>query len=261
MRHSRRQFVGLMASTPLAIFLGGCLGSDRPEARVTVDGGTPAPTRAPGATAAAASATKVPFVPTPPPSELDADDLHGFVMPIENACLPGNDNLMPNAAREYRSGVHEGIDFYFGDSCVVIERGTPVVAAFGGVVIRADHDYVDLTLEQANALAKKTDEQGFSDDETLDVYRGRQLWIDHGNGIVTRSCHLHRIQPDLAEGLLVEQGQVIGSVGESGTPESVTAPGTELHLHWEVRIGEGFLGQDAGPDEVRSSYRRLFEPL
>lgn len=260
MRHSRRRFVSLMASTPFALAFGACLGSDNPELRVTVDGGTPAPTRAPGVTATAAAAAAVPFVPTPPPSSLDVDDLHGFVMPIQDACLPGNERLMPNAEREYRSGVHEGIDFYFGDSCVVIERGTPVVAAHAGVVIRADHDYVDLTLDQANELAEKTNTQGFTDEETLDVYRGRQLWIDHGNGVVTRSCHLHRIEPDIAEGILVEQGQVVASVGESGTPESVTAPGTELHLHWEVRVGDGFLGQDRSPEEVRDLYRRLFEP-
>ncbi|MEX2372615.1 MAG: hypothetical protein WD800_02315, partial [Dehalococcoidia bacterium] len=48
-------------------------------------------------------------------------------------------------------------------------------------------------------------------------------------------------------------------VGESGTPESVTAPGTELHLHWEVRLDETFLGADAPPEDVRALYARLFE--
>jgi hypothetical protein len=58
----------------------------------------------------------------------------------------------------------------------------------------------------------------------------------------------------------VERGQPIGAVGESGTPESLSAPGTELHPHTEVRVGESFLGAGLPPAEVRQLYQRLFEP-
>ncbi len=259
-RPGRRRFLALLGSAPVAALGAACLGSQDPPVRVTVDGGTPAPTGTPRVVATTAGPAAIPFVPTSPPSDLDPDDLHGFVMPLEGACFPANDNLMPNAPREYRSGVHEGLDFYWGDSCILIERGTPVVASYAGVVVRADHHYVDLTLDQARTLEVKTEEQGFSDPETLDTYRGRQVWVDHGNGVVTRYCHLHRVEPDLGEGSRVEAGQRLGSVGESGTPESVTAPGTQLHLHWEVRVGEGFLGQDLAPEDVRAVYQRLMQP-
>src|SRR5690606_10930337 len=144
----------------------------------------------------------------------------------------------------------EGVDFYFGDSCVVIERGTPVIAAYDGVVLRADHQFQELLLEQFAALEAQIEKDGAADDETMDKYRGRQVWIDHGNGVITRYCHLNSISAEIAPGLRVSQGQMLGGIGESGTPESVTAPGTQLHLHWEVRIDESFLGEDQDPDSV-----------
>lgn len=252
--------VALALGALWALMSAGCLGSQDPPLSVTIDGGTPAPTDGAVVVRSTASApAAVPFIPPSPVSDLDPEDLHGFVMPLEGACLPSNERLMPNAPREYRNGVHEGVDFYFGDACVVVERGTPVRAAYGGVVVRADHQYVDPTLEEVAALEARTAEQGASDAETLDVFRGRQVWIDHGNGVVTRYSHLNAIAPELAEGIRVPGGHVVGAVGESGTPESITAPGTELHLHWEVRVGDSFLGEGLEASEVRALYDRLFE--
>src|SRR5688572_29211364 len=70
--------------------------------------------------------------------------LSGFIYPIPGACLPQGDQLMPNAPREYRKGVHEGVDFYSVDNCTSIGLGTPVHAAKAGRVIRVDRTYVDL---------------------------------------------------------------------------------------------------------------------
>ena len=46
--------------------------------------------------------------------------------------------------------------------------------------------------------------------------------------------------------------------GESGTPESVTDPGTEAHLHFEIRVGDSYLGKGLPPDEVRQLYLQAF---
>jgi hypothetical protein len=53
----------------------------------------------------------------------------------------------------------------------------------------------------------------------------------------------------------------VGYIGDSGTPESISSPDTEIHLHWELRIGDTFLGQGLPPDEVRALYEGLFEPV
>lgn len=57
---------------------------------------------------------------------------------------------------------------------------------------------------------------------------GGVIYIDHGAGLVT--AYLHLSAKEVAEGAVVEAGQVIGRVGATGR---VTGP----HLHWIVRYG------------------------
>ena len=249
---------GLALLIAVALLAAACGRSDDRSVIVTVDGGSPAPP--PASTAAA---TAQPFVTTLPPTPaaapgLDPADLRGFAQPVAGACLPPADRLMPNASRAYRNGVHEGVDIYDGHACVAVAEGTPVLAMYGGAVVRADLGYEDLTAQQVDELAARTGRQGYSDPETLDAYRGRQVWIDHGNGVVTRYAHLASIAPGVEAGATVARGQPIGGIGESGTPESVTAPGTDLHLHYEVRVGDSFLGEGLAAAAVRTLYERLF---
>ena len=184
--------------------------------------------------------------------------LTGFSYPIAGACLPSNDNLMPNAPREYRSGIHEGVDFYTGYNCVDVPANTEVLATKAGTVTRADDDFVEMTLDELNGILARTDAQGYTDAEALDRFRGRQVWIDHGNGIVSRYCHLAGIPDGITEGAHVQTGDVVGFVGDSGTPEAVTDPGLEIHLHWELRVDDSFLGANLPAAEVRTLYERLF---
>ena len=129
--------------------------------------------------------------------------LTGFSYPIAGACLPESDNLMPNAPREYRSGIHEGVDFYASDNCVDIPVNAPVMAVKAGKVIRADHSFVEMSPDELNGILARTQAQGYTDAAALDKFRGRQVWIDHGNGIVTRYCHLGGIPEDIAAGMTV----------------------------------------------------------
>lgn len=246
----------LLSSATLAL---GCVERGG-ETRVFVDG-TQVSSPVASATATPASAATVPalaFTPTPYTSDLDPADLTDFIYPIVGACLPSRDEVMPNAPRIYRNGVHEGVDLYNGDVCTPVALGTEVLAMHAGVVIRADLDYVDITAAQVETLTARTNAQGFSDPEAVDLYRGRQVWIDHGNGVRSRYGHLSAITAGIDVGVEVSAGRAVGAVGESGTPESLTAPGTELHLHVEVRAGERFLGEGLAPDEVRRLYFRLF---
>jgi murein DD-endopeptidase MepM/ murein hydrolase activator NlpD len=203
--------------------------------------------------------TAVPATATPAPPDLTV--FRNFIYPIKGGCLPENDSLMPNAPRPYRGGVHEGVDFYDYDNCTKILKGTPIVAAKDGVVIRADRDYHALTQAELEAADNRVAEGHANDPDVIDLFRGRQVWIDHGRGIVTRYAHASDIPDNIRVGTQVVAGEVVAFVGDSGTPESLSNPDTELHLHFELRTGDSFLGKGLPPDEVRQLYEKLFTPL
>lgn len=211
--------------------------------------------------ASGASRTPTPVAAIPTAAAPDLTVFRGFVYPIRGACLPQSDNLMPNAPREYRGGVHEGVDFYGIDNCTPIGKGTAVMAAKDGTVVRADHGYHDLTPQELAAADERISQGHAGDSDVLDLFRGRQVWVDHGKGIVTRYAHLSDIAANIQVGTKVVQGEVIAFVGDSGTPESISSPGTEEHLHFELRAGDQFLGKGLPPGEVRDLYAKLFEPL
>jgi len=207
------------------------------------------------------------LIPGEPPPDLPSPSVIpqppagvGFTFPVEGACLPNTEELMPNAPREYRAGIHEGVDFFAGFSCATVLEGTPVMAARAGTVIRADHRFTEMTKEELDALLARSVAQGFTDPEGLDRFRGRQVWVDHGNGVVTRYCHLSAIPTAMQPGKEVEIADLVGYVGDSGTPEAVTDPGTEIHLHFEIRVGDSFLGAGLDKDLVRQLYEQAFSP-
>jgi murein DD-endopeptidase MepM/ murein hydrolase activator NlpD len=61
------------------------------------------------------------------------------------------------------------------------------------------------------------------------MIRGNATYIDHGWGVYTG--YLHQSEVYVSEGEMVEPGQLIGQVGNTGRS---TGP----HLHWEIWVGE-----------------------
>ena len=208
-----------------------------------------------------------PSVPTSPPvagtpslenSPEAVTSLTGLLVPVAGACLPELEPLLPNAPREYRAGIHEGIDLYDGVACVPLEKGTEVLAVADGTVIRADRDFVEMTLEELDELLMRSQGNGFTMEEDLDRFRGRQVWIDHGDGFISRYAHLVEVAPDLEVGDEIVAGQVIGGVGNSGTLEGVRDADAPVHLHFEIRIGDSYLGEGLSHAEVLSLLRKVF---
>ena len=196
-----------------------------------------------------------PPAPAPPPQPAPvAVDIGPFAMPIAGACFPEFAGQLPGAPRDYRNGIHEGVDFYPGWACAEIVLGTPVLAVGEGRVIRADWDYEDLTAE----LYFEMEARGFAGPDDLDTFRGRQVWVDHGDGVVARYAHLSGIAEGIAEGAPVTAGDVLGFIGESGTPGGVREPGSEIHLHFELRIGDGYLGEGEDAERALALYRAAF---
>jgi murein DD-endopeptidase MepM/ murein hydrolase activator NlpD len=167
-----------------------------------------------------------------------------FALPIEGADIPRDPELLPGAPRDYRGGIHEGIDF-------PAPAGTSVLAAASGTVARVDVSFIDWNAEEQDAALSEAVTLGYTPSATLDRIRGRQVWIDHGKGLITRYAHLSAVEP-LVVGQKVEAGALIGQVGSSGYPQG--GP----HLHFEVRPGEGFYGDGLSGDELIRAVSRLF---
>ena len=116
---------------------------------------------------------------------------------------------------------HNGTDYR-------AKTGTPVVAAGNGKITHS----------------------------TFNKYNGNYVFIQHGNGIVTK--YLHFSKRAVKKGQRVKQGQVIGYVGSTGMSE---AP----HLHYEFLLN----GVHRNPRTVKlpdakpisKKYRREFDKL
>lgn len=199
-----------------------------------------------------------PTMPGPQPHDPALlQDMRGLSSPIQGARITSGDFQLPGAPRHYRLGVHEGIDFYGHTVGVPVNRRTPVRAVADGVVIRALVDYEPLTAAQADSWAAESIRMGYTPPEVLDGYRGRQVWIDHGNGVTSRYAHLGAIQPGIVEGVQVTRGQVIATVGNSGTPSSLRSQTYDVHLHLELWLGDHYVGQFLRPIEVREWLERI----
>ena len=118
--------------------------------------------------------------------------------------------------------------------------------------MRVDRDFVDWDPAALDAALAAAIVLGYTPDETLDRIRGRQVWIDHGRHVVTRYAHLDTVA-DLRVGESVTRGQMIGTVGSSGFEEG--GP----HLHFEIRIGDDYLGDWLEGDELVRVITRAFD--
>jgi murein DD-endopeptidase MepM/ murein hydrolase activator NlpD len=126
-------------------------------------------------------------------------DDKGFVVPLNGQVLSAfGQYRVMNQNTQTR---HTGWDFQ-------APIGTPVAAMARGTVVFAD---------------------------LLDI-RGNYVLIDHGYGIYTGYAHFSQI--NVERGQTVEQGQIVGLVGNTGRS---TGP----HIHWEVAVnGEWVDGMD-----------------
>jgi len=186
---------------------------------------------------------------------------YSFTMPIKGALLPDRSAIYPGSRRAYRYGVHQGLDLYGKDIGVEVKIGTPVYAAGDGIIVRADVAYQEMSLAEVNALLADANARHITPPETLDKLGGRQVWIDHGNGVLTKYLHLSDIAESITVTQQVHAGQLIGYVGLSGTPDGISGNTQFPHLHFEIRTGnehQYYLGQWLTIEETRRAFERIF---
>lgn len=182
--------------------------------------------------------------------------------PCPGISYPKSSNLIPNAPRAYRSGTHRGIDF-------PAPYGSTIRAAKRGVVIRADHGYVEITNEFRKSLLTKAAHIGRTPSDIFEHFLfGQAVFVDHGTKLVkgkrlvTIYAHMSEIAEGVIVGATVKRGQLLGKVGNSGTSDGALGNKKGAHLHFELIIqdkaGERYMGQGLEYDSLTKLLDRLF---
>jgi murein DD-endopeptidase MepM/ murein hydrolase activator NlpD len=180
-----------------------------------------------------------------------------WIFPIADGVLPSAPELMPNAVREYRNGVHEGVDLYNKADGNRVACKEPVINARDGWIVRADHKWEGMPLRIYNLTLAGLKQQ--RDEKALDRLRGRQVWVRTDDGAVVRYCHLSSIEPNIQLGLKIPAGTKIGAVGNSGTEDGAKGTSLNCHLHFEVwPTADAWLGKGLSPLKARGKYAELF---
>ena len=194
-----------------------------------------------------------------PPEDSELIELISILQsPLPGAKVTNRDTQLPGALRDYRNGTHEGLDLYDGYCSIPIHYGDPVYAAGDGVIERIDHNYVELITEDRDEMLRICAELPETPADYLDLLRGRQVWIRHPNGIRTYYAHLSNTA-DLEEGDQVKAGDLIGEIGNSGTSDGALGNKAGAHLHFEVWIGDNYLGKGLPASETRRLLKVIFE--
>ncbi|SHE62923.1 Peptidase family M23 [Seinonella peptonophila] len=183
-------------------------------------------------------------------------------VPIKGAHVSTQNSSLPGAPRAYRKGIHEGIDWYGGDTTgVAVTKKTPILSMADGVVVRADHSYHEWsTAERQQFLSEGKKNNGQTSDYILDKLRGRSVWVQYANGVMARYVHLSGISPSILVGKKIKQGEVIGYVGNSGTSDGVKGNSKGLHLHLDLFIYGVWFWGNYTVKERRMILEQVFNP-
>jgi murein DD-endopeptidase MepM/ murein hydrolase activator NlpD len=182
----------------------------------------------------------------------------GYTVPVEGATISSRPAHWPGAPRAYRNGTHEGFDFYGGAVAVPVTYGTPIRAVASGTVIRSDLTYVEMTIDEYNQVIEVSKRSLNTPPEMLDKLRGRQVWVEHVGGYVSRYAHLSAIPSSLTVGAKVKQGDIVGETGNSGTLEAATKTQDDPHPHVEIWKGDDYLGHNLETQQIYDLAKQLF---
>ncbi|MBE8363593.1 M23 family metallopeptidase [Leptospira borgpetersenii] len=187
--------------------------------------------------------------------------LRGYTFPVPDGLIPNLDFQLPNAPRVYRNGVHKGIDIYKkkepSGQIRNLNFQDEAVSPADGVIVRADHSYFPMT--SADYEYHTSQSQKGTVTYVEKDFGGRQVWIDHGHGVMSSFNHLSSIRKNLKIGNKVKRGEVIGTIGNSGLMEEAKGITDNAHLHFEIWVDGEFFGNGVAPVQVRKMLQFFFK--
>ena len=202
---------------------------------------------------------------TAPTYEVSTDTALGWaeqlaaisVPPVDTVCRypAGSSDLLPNAPRYYRSGVHQGVDFNCG-------RGHDAFAFADGQVVLLVDDFDNPTVAQREQVLANAGRAGSTPHWILAMLYGNVVVIDHGDvpgvgRVTTISAHLDSVDPAIALGQPVTAGQRLGEIGNAGTNAGSLGSDATLHLHWEVLVDGTHLANGLRSSDTATIYRAM----
>lgn len=186
--------------------------------------------------------------------------LTSYTFPVKDGVMPEDDYSLPGAPRTYRNGIHKGVDIRFKkvneNAKIPLTEKDLILAAHSGIVVRADKLYQPIKASEYDELTSYNQKNPvtFVDRD----FGGRQIWIDHGNGVMTSYNHLSKIAPNIKEGTKVQKGEIIGYAGNSGLKGEAYGNKNGIHLHFEIWIDGEYAGKGLTPEEVRKFLQYFF---
>ena len=185
-----------------------------------------------------------------------------LILPCENIPVPKRTMRLPNAPRNYRNGIHKGIDFF-------ANWGTPIRAVAEGVVIRSDLHYEEVSPSFRESVLNSSARVGKTPSDIFNsILLGQAVFLDHGFNlipgfrVISIYAHLSHINHDIKPGRLVKSGEFFAKSGNSGVKESTLGSRAGSHLHWELILQkdteEIFLGKDIPNPELYNMLTLMF---
>ena len=186
-----------------------------------------------------------------------------LVLPCDKVPVPKRAMRLPNAPRDYRNGIHRGIDFF-------ANWGTPVKAVAKGTVIRSDLEYKEVPAEFRELMLESSAKLGNTPSDIFNsVLLGKSVFLDHGFNlipgfrVISIYAHLSHIEKHIKPGYVISVGEVLGNSGNTGMRESTLGSRSGSHLHWELILqkdkDEIYLGRNLKNPELYNMLKRIFE--
>ena len=185
-----------------------------------------------------------------------------LILPCKGINVPKRTMRLPNAPRNYRNGIHKGIDFFSN-------WGTPVRSVADGIVIRSDLNYEEVPADFRENVLESSSKVGKTPSDIFNsILLGQSVFIDHGFNlikdyrVISIYAHLSHINNDIKPGRLIKAGEIFAKSGNSGMKESTLGSKSGAHLHWEMILQKGeeevYLGKGIPNPELYELLKGIF---